>query len=47
MLRESDREEQIAAARRIPKQANILLPDAPATYEPAKHGQHAAGDRRR
>jgi general secretion pathway protein D len=36
MLRESDREEQIAAARRIPKQANILLPDAPATYEPAK-----------
>jgi general secretion pathway protein D len=36
MLRESDREEQIAAARRLPKQVNILLPDNPATYEPAK-----------
>jgi hypothetical protein len=36
MLRESDREDQIAAARRIPKQVNILLPDTPATYEPAK-----------
>ena len=36
MLRESDREEQIAAARRIPKQVNILLPDNPVAYEPAK-----------
>jgi hypothetical protein len=36
MLRESDREDQIAAARRIPKQVNILLPDTPATYEPGK-----------
>jgi hypothetical protein len=37
MLRETEREEQIAAARRLPKQVNIQLPDAPpVTYEPAK-----------
>jgi len=36
MLRETERDEQIAAARRIPKQVNIQLPDAPATYEPAR-----------
>ena len=36
MLRETDREDQIAAARRIPKQVNIQLPDAPLAYEPAK-----------
>ncbi len=37
MLRETEREEQIAAARRIPKNVTIQLPDAvvPA-YEPAK-----------
>src|SRR4051812_9023717 len=37
MLRETVREEQIAAARKLPKQVNIQLPDAPVvTYEPAK-----------
>jgi general secretion pathway protein D len=36
MLRETEREEQIAAARRIPKQVVIQLPDRPVTYEPAK-----------
>jgi general secretion pathway protein D len=36
MLRETVRDEQIAAARRIPKQVAIQLPDAPVTYEPAK-----------
>jgi len=38
MLRETEREEQIAAARRIPKNVTIQLPDAPVatTYEPAK-----------
>ena len=37
MLRETEREEQIAAARRIPKNVVIQLPDATATvYEPAK-----------
>ena len=37
MLRETEREEQIAAARLLPKQVNIQLPDAaPVTYEPAK-----------
>ena len=34
MLRENDREEQILAARRIPKEVNVQLPDAPA-YVPA------------
>jgi len=34
MLRENDREEQILSARRIPKEVNIQLPDAPA-YVPA------------
>lgn len=39
MLRETEREEQIAAARRLPKQVTIQLPDAAAvTYEPAKNG---------
>src|SRR5262249_38080723 len=37
MLRETEREEQIAAARRLPKRVDIQLPDAPVvTYEPAK-----------
>lgn len=37
MLRETERDEQIAAARKLPKQVNIQLPDAPAvSYEPAK-----------
>src|SRR6185369_6936963 len=35
MLRETEREEQIAAARRIPKEVKVQLPDAPLTYEPA------------
>ncbi len=35
MLRESAREDQIAAARRIPKEVVIQLPDAPLTYVPA------------
>jgi general secretion pathway protein D len=34
MLRENDREAQILAARRIPKEVNVQLPDAPA-YVPA------------
>ena len=38
MLRETVRDEQIAAARRLPKQVNIQLPDAPpVTYEPARN----------
>ncbi|HEU5237932.1 MAG TPA: LysM peptidoglycan-binding domain-containing protein [Pyrinomonadaceae bacterium] len=42
MLRETEREEQIAAARRLPKQVNIQLPDAsPVTYEPGKTDQVA------
>ncbi|HJZ79157.1 MAG TPA: secretin N-terminal domain-containing protein [Pyrinomonadaceae bacterium] len=37
MLQETQREEQIAAARRLPKQVTIQLPDAPpVTYEPAR-----------
>ena len=36
MLRETEREEQIAAARRMPKDVKIQLPDVPVTYEPAK-----------
>ena len=35
MLRETEREEQIAAARRIPKDVTVRLPDAAVTYEPA------------
>jgi general secretion pathway protein D len=35
MLQETERDEQIAAARRIPKEVNIQLTDAPVTYEPA------------
>jgi general secretion pathway protein D len=35
MLRESAREDQIAAARQIPKDVVIQLPDAPVTYVPA------------
>jgi general secretion pathway protein D len=35
MLRETVREEQIAAARQIPKEVVIQLPDAPVTYVPA------------
>jgi len=42
MLRETEREEQIASARRLPKQVTIQLPDAaPVTYEPAKADQSA------
>lgn len=36
MLRETEREDQIAAARRIPKDVTVQLPDAPATYLPAQ-----------
>src|SRR3989440_10581876 len=35
LMEEIQREEQIAAARRIPKEVNVQLPDAPATYAPA------------
>src|SRR5207253_11430509 len=35
MLRESQREEQIAAARQLPKNSVIQLPDATPAYEPA------------
>ena len=35
MLRETEREDQIAAARKIPKEVNVQLPDAPTTYVPA------------
>jgi Cohesin domain len=35
MLRETERDEQIAAARRLPKDAVIQVTDATATYEPA------------
>lgn len=35
MLIETHRDEQIAAARRLPKEVNIQFPDAPVTYEPA------------
>src|SRR6185369_6405101 len=35
MLRETERDEQIAAARRLPKSPVIQLPDAPLTYEAA------------
>ena len=35
MLREAAREEQIAAARHLPKDALVQLPDAPVTYVPA------------
>lgn len=35
MLRETEREEQIAAARRIPKDVVIQVPDATPSYEPA------------
>src|SRR3989440_11341603 len=35
LMEEIQREEQIAAARRIPKEVNVQLPDAPVTYEPA------------
>jgi len=35
MLRETERDEQIAAARRLPKEQVIQLPDAPVTYEAA------------
>ena len=35
LMEDIQREEQIAAARRIPKEVNLQLPDAPVTYEPA------------
>ncbi len=35
LMEEIQREEQIAAARRIPKEVSVQLPDAPVTYEPA------------
>jgi general secretion pathway protein D len=43
MLRETEREEQIATARRLPKNPVIQLPDAaPVTYEPAKATETSA-----
>ena len=35
LMEDIQREEQIAAARRIPKEVSVQLPDAPVTYEPA------------
>src|SRR2546423_13875662 len=35
MLRETERDEQIAAARRLPKDVVIQVPDAAPAYEPA------------
>src|SRR5205814_4012804 len=37
LMEEIQREEQIAAARRIPREVNVQLPDAPLTYEPASN----------
>jgi general secretion pathway protein D len=36
LLQEAEREEQIAAARQIPKDAAVQLPDVPPTYVPAQ-----------
>ena len=36
MLRETERDEQIAAARRIPRNSAIQVADAPPAYEPAR-----------
>jgi hypothetical protein len=41
MLRETVREEQIAAARRLPKDPVIQLPDAPVEYAPVAQAQAA------
>jgi general secretion pathway protein D len=35
LMEDIQREEQIAEVRRIPKEVNVQLPDAPVTYEPA------------
>ena len=37
MLRETERDEQIAAARRLPKEVAVQLPDAPPTYVPVSN----------
>ena len=37
LMEDIQREEQIAAARRIPKEVNVQLPDAPVSYEPASN----------
>jgi LysM repeat protein len=37
LMEDIQREEQIAAARRIPKEVSVQLPDAPLTYEPASN----------
>jgi general secretion pathway protein D len=42
MLRETERDEQIAAARRLPKSPVIQLPDLPADYEAAAKTDAAA-----
>src|SRR5262249_13926783 len=39
LLQEAEREEQIAAARQIPKEVAVQLPDAPPTYLPAPKAQ--------
>lgn len=43
LLQEAERDEQIAAARQIPKEVAVQLPDAPPTYVPAtKTAEQAA-----
>src|SRR2546425_3435251 len=37
LMEDIQREEQIVAARRIPKEVSVQLPDAPLTYEPASN----------
>ncbi len=39
LLVEAERDEQIAAARQIPKEVAVQLPDAPPTYVPAQKAQ--------
>jgi general secretion pathway protein D len=41
MLAENAREDQIASARRIPREVNLQLPDMPNTYEPATNAAAA------
>ncbi len=42
MLRETEREEQIAAARKLPKDAVIQLADQPVTYQPGAKAEAVA-----
>lgn len=45
MLRETEREEQIAAARRLPKEVAVQLPDLPPAYVPATKTEVASQGR--